>query len=62
MLRKNTAIMLSFSDVKMFYNTNTCSTCNADGIYADRHVNGIVGVSQYDRITLQMKLVTYELQ
>jgi hypothetical protein len=52
MLRKNTAIMLSMSDVKMFYNTNTCSTCSADGSVGQ--VDGIVRVLQYDRTTPQM--------
>ncbi len=61
-LRKNTAIMLSFSDVKMLYNTNTWSTCRADGTSAARHVDGIVGVSQYDRIAFQTKSVRYEMQ
>ena len=62
MLRKNTAIMLSFSDVKMLYNTNTCSTCSADGRYADRHVGGIVGLLQYDGTTLETNLVIYDMQ
>ncbi len=52
----------------MFYYFNTCRGCSAFGVaivvvVVDViHVDGIVGVLQYDGTTVETKLVIYDMQ